>query len=151
MLASTPSKKGTITPGDSKRQLETTSLVKANAATHLPPSNPSTALYTIDKTTQTVTAYILSVLSSPDLLDKDSDLEISSIPLTEEKLLVPTSARQGLSQPKLQRLRRQFVQLQRAMVGNAGQAGQFGNAYMSEPEVSGAYVRFLTSTFEGNA
>lgn len=126
-----------------KPQQETTSLKNRNAATHLPPSNPANALYTLDKTTQTITTHLISLLSSsnPDD-DTSSDLHIPSIPLTTETLLIPSTARQTLSQPKLQRLRRQFIQLQRAMVGNAGQAGFLGGG-LSEGEIAGAYVRFL--------
>ncbi|KAF3894691.1 RNA polymerase II elongator complex subunit [Trichophyton interdigitale] len=134
-------------------------------ATAAPPKTDPTALYVIEKTTSeiisTIRKYSLehrSPSSSTYLANPQAPGITIPIPSTQTSIYIPPSTLASaptddlagaggvLTLPRLQRLRRQWVGMNRAFAGHGHGMGQ---GKLNGEEVGEAFVRFLNAEFEG--
>jgi protein KTI12 len=124
--------------------------------------DPNT-LYALEKrTSEIISAIRTFTLSHPTITsavaagDTEDGFSIS-VPNTESRVVVPSHVLTAssteelagagglLALPRLQRLRRQWVGLNRALVGGRGPS----QSAMTPERVGDAFVRFLNAEFEG--
>ncbi|ODM14821.1 hypothetical protein SI65_09815 [Aspergillus cristatus] len=140
--------------------------IKPHAATVLPTATDSSALYSLEKRTSAIISSIRTfTLSNPSATAILSNLPPNApngitieIPDVSTPIFIPAhvaalgstdelaGAGGVLALPRLQRLKRQWIGLNRAYVGNY--SGGKGGA-LREEEVGGAFVRFLNAEFAG--
>jgi protein KTI12 len=112
--------------------------VKPHAATVLPTATPSSALQTLESTTQLVTTALLSAYRGSPLAEGDGSG--GTLSFTIDGLTCEIGIPPGLllSQPMLQRLRRKYTGLQRGGIAHGMGSGQGGRVAVVE-----GFVRFL--------
>lgn len=115
----------------------TQKIIKPHAATVLTPATSADALYELDRKTQEVVARVVEWAKERGGNGQGGEV---GIPGLEDRVVVPPGAVVGL--PRLQRLRRQFVNLNRASVGQ-------GNGVWDVRRSGEAFVRFLNDQLEG--
>jgi len=111
-------------------------VVKPHAATVAPLPTSANALQILEQSTQDVVAKLAAW--GRENGDSGGSAEVGE----GEELEIPPGESVGL--PRLQRLRRQFVGIQRASVGGQGVGG------LQPMGIRGAFVRFLDSEFGGD-
>ena len=114
--------------------------VKPHAATILPAATPSSALQTLESTTQLVTTALLAAYRRSPLAEGDGSGSGGTLSFTVDGLTCEIGIPPGLllSQPVLQRLRRKYTGLQRGGIAHGVGSGQSGRAAVVE-----GFVRFL--------
>ncbi|KAF9888134.1 hypothetical protein FE257_009270 [Aspergillus nanangensis] len=140
--------------------------IKPHQATVLPPTTDSSALYNMEKRTSAVVnairSFTLAQPSAEAALAQSSDAAgiVIHVPEVEGAVFIPAHvATSGstdelagaggiLALPRLQRLRRQWISLNRTYVAT-NRSGNLGS--LAEAEVGDAFVRFLNADFEGDA
>jgi len=100
-------------------------VVRSNAATVLKPPTPQNALYALDKTT----SEILSQITTWQKDHPGEDGGEISIPGVDEKIQLPVTP---LNLPQLQRIRRQFIALNRVNTFEVGRVGPMFVGYLND-------------------
>ncbi|PGH23084.1 hypothetical protein AJ80_02858 [Polytolypa hystricis UAMH7299] len=153
----------TITPSTTLRTPISRPKIIPHQATQLPPTTDPSALHALEKrTSEIISALRTFTLSHPStsLSDDDNSATGLSIPVPSSNTPVfipastlaasPTDELAGaggiLALPRLQRLRRQWVGMNRVYLGGGGGRSREG---ISAGQSGDAFVRFLNAEFEG--
>lgn len=139
--------------------------VKPHQATILPTATDPTALYSLEKRISAIInairTFTLSTPSAEAAVAQSSDGRGITIPVPEASspVFIPAHVATGgttdelagaggiLALPRLQRLRRQWIGLNRAYIGQSHGAGGGG---LTMDQVPDAFVRFLNAEFSGD-
>lgn len=139
--------------------------VKPHQATVLPAATDPTALYSLEKRTSAIInairTFTLSTPSAEAAVAQSSNGRGITIPVPEASapVFIPAHVATGgttdelagaggiLALPRLQRLRRQWIGLNRAYIGQSHGAGGGG---LTMDQVADAFVRFLNAEFSGD-
>jgi protein KTI12 len=140
--------------------------IKPHQATVLPPATDSSALYSLEKRTSAIVAALRSfALAHPSaeaaLAQSPSAAGIAiAVPEAEAPVFIPAHVATAgstdelagaggiLALPRLQRLRRQWISLNRSYVG-ANHSSNRGS--LAPEQVPDAFVRFLNADFAGGS
>ncbi|KAJ9295594.1 hypothetical protein DTO271G3_6050 [Paecilomyces variotii] len=139
--------------------------VKPHQATVLPAATDPTALYSLEKSISAIInairTFTLSTPSAEAAVAQSADGRGITIPVPEASfpVFIPAHVATGgttdelagaggiLALPRLQRLRRQWIGLNRAYIGQSHGAGGGG---LTMDQVPDAFVRFLNAEFSGD-
>ncbi|KAM5435532.1 kti12, chromatin associated [Microsporum canis] len=163
-VAGAPSTTTAIKKAAFQRSTSTRPKIVPHQATAQPPKTDPTALYAIEKTTSEIISTIRkfslenrSPSSSSYLANPHAPGITIPIPSTKTPIFIPPSTLASaptedlvgaggvLTLPRLQRLRRQWVGMNRAFAGHGQGMGQ---GTLNEEEIGEAFVRFLNAEFE---